>query len=389
MRNWFAYQPIIPCLGIVLVIALAERAFPRLRSPSSTGLSDLPVRTLDLGRVGVRLCGLALTLALVAFVYWLFPEYRGGFYDPFWRFLRTIAPAAILIPFYFAWADRRGLETRDEYQAFGSLLCGGREPGDLARIRRHLLGWLVKAFFLPLMTVYLSDDLRTLYGAIEAASPDTGSIYKLLFGVCYTIDLLFCVVGYSTAIRLFDAEIRSAEPTVAGWVVALMCYQPFLSVIGRFYLQYDDDLYWDNWLAAWPALQMACAAMIIGLSLIYAICTVSFGLRFSNLTHRGIITGGPYRFSKHPAYVAKNLSWWLISVPFVSTQGAGAALRNCCLLALLNLVYFARARTEERHLSRDPAYVAYALWMNEHGLLRGLSRVLPFLRYRPPRRSSR
>ena len=71
-------------------------------------------------------------------------------------------------------------------------------------------------------------------------------------------------------------------------------------------------------------------------------------------------------------------------MPFISDQGWAAAVRNCCLLALLNLVYYARARTEERHLSRDPTYVAYALWMNDHGLLRGLARVLPFLRYRAP-----
>ncbi|HEX4241945.1 MAG TPA: isoprenylcysteine carboxylmethyltransferase family protein [Steroidobacteraceae bacterium] len=384
LRDWLAYEPIIPCLGIVLVIAVAERAFPRLRSPSATGLSDRRLRALDLQRVGVRLCGLALTLALVAFAYWLFPEYRGSFYDPFWRFLRTIAPVAVLVPFYFAWTDTRSLEARDEYQAFGSLLCGGRQPGDFALIRRHLLGWTVKSFFLPLMTVYLSDELRALYGALAIVSPHTMPVYNVCYHVAYAIDLLFCVVGYSTAIRLFDAEIRSTEPTMAGWVAALICYQPFLSVIGRFYLQYDDNLFWDNWLAGIPVLRVVWAASIVALALIYAICTASFGLRFSNLTHRGIITSGPYRFSKHPAYLAKNLSWWMISIPFVSALGPAAALRNSCLLALLNLVYFARARTEERHLSRDPVYVAYALWMNEHGLLRELGRAFPFLRYRPP-----
>ena len=128
----------------------------------------------------------------------------------------------------------------------------------------------------------------------------------------------------------------------------------------------------------------AWAAVIIALTVIYALCTVSFGLRFSNLTHRGIITDGPYRFTKHPAYLAKNLSWWLISVPFVSEQGWSAALRNCVLLGLLNSIYYVRARTEERHLSRDPGYVAYALWIDRHGLLAGVGRVLPFIRYRAP-----
>src|ERR1700733_9581453 len=274
----------------------------------------------------------------------------------------------------------------DEYYAMGALIIGRWRSVDSALIRRHLLGWVVKGFFLPLMTVYLSAEVRSLSAALHTIASDHGvvSVYQVFYHLSYTVDLLFCVVGYGTAIRLFDSQIRSVEPTVAGWVVALICYQPFYSVIGRFYLQYDDAIFWDNWLQVWPAVRVAWAAVIIALTVIYALCTVSFGLRFSNLTHRGIITGGPYRFTKHPAYLAKNLSWWLISVPFVSELGWSAALRNCVLLALLNLIYYARARTEERHLSRDPTYVAYALWIDQHGLLAGLARVLPFFRYRAP-----
>ncbi len=378
------YAPLIPCAGIILVIAVTEWLWPTLRPASAGALSREPQRPLELKRVGVRLLGLLATLVLVAFAYWLLPEYHGDFYHPYWRFLRTLAPLAVLIPLYFVWADVRTPELHDEYHAMGSLVLGGWRDADWPIIRRHLLGWTVKAYFLPLMTVYLGNELKGLYGALEGAAPATMPLYQVFYHLSYAVDLLYCVVGYSATIRLFDAQIRSVEPTVAGWLVALICYQPFYSVIGRFYLQYDDNTYWDNWLQALPTLRACWAAAIIALASMYALCTVSFGLRFSNLTHRGIITSGPYRFSKHPAYLAKNLSWWLISVPFVSEQGWGGALRNCCLLALLNGVYYLRARTEERHLSRDPVYVTYALWMNEHGVLRSLARVLPFMRYRAP-----
>jgi protein-S-isoprenylcysteine O-methyltransferase Ste14 len=386
LRGWLAYAPLLPCLGIVFVIALCERFWPSLRAPSSGALPGNALRPLDLRRVGIRLCGVAATFGLLAFAYWLFPEYGGNFYDPYWQFLRTLAPLGALIPLYLVWADRRIDEPSDEYYAMGTLIIGRWRSVDGALIRRHLLGWVIKGFFLPLMTVYLSAEVRSLSAALHAIASDHGvvSVYQVFYHLSYTVDLLFCVVGYGAAIRLFDSHIRSVEPTVAGWVVALICYQPFYSVIGRFYLQYDDAIYWDNWLLAWPAVRVAWAAVIIALTVIYALCTVSFGLRFSNLTHRGIITGGPYRFTKHPAYLAKNLSWWLISVPFVSQLGWSAALRNCVLLALLNLIYYARARTEERHLSRDPTYVAYALWMDQHGLLAGLARGLPFIRYRAP-----
>ncbi len=382
--HFVAYLPLVPCLAVVLVIAVAEWVAPRLRAASPGALATKVLRPLDLQRVVVRLCGLIATLALIAFLYWLFPEYSGSFYAPYWQFLRTIAPIGVLVPLYFIWADRRLQDPEDEYLSFGYLALGRWRQVQWQLIRHHLLSWGVKAFFLPLMAVYLNDEMRSLHNILAFSTAGNWPAYDLFYHLSYAADLLFCVVGYSTSMRLFDSQIRSVEPTVAGWVAALVCYQPFYSVIGKFYLQYDDNIYWDNWLQPWPGVRAVWASLIIALTCTYALCTVAFGLRFSNLTHRGIITAGPYRYSKHPAYIAKNLSWWLISVPFISDQGWAAAVRNCCLLALLNLVYYARARTEERHLSRDPTYVAYALWMNDHGLLRGLARVLPFLRYRAP-----
>ncbi len=378
------YLPLIPCLVVVMIIATGEWVMPRLGTRSRGALALSARRPLDIGRVAVRLCGLLFTLVLVAFAYWLFPEYRGSFYAPYWQFLRTIAPAAVLIPVYFLWADTHLQDPQDEYLSFGHLVLGRWDAARWPLIRHHLLSWGVKGFFLPLMTVYLNEEIHSLLNLCSAIEKGNWSLYDLLYHLSYGVDLLFCVVGYATSMRLFDSQIQSVEPSVAGWLVALVCYQPFYSVIGKYYLQYDDNIYWDHWLQPWPGVRIAWGAIIIFLTSTYALCTVAFGLRFSNLTHRGIITAGPYRYSKHPAYIAKNLSWWLISVPFISAQGWEAALRNCCLLALLNLVYYARARTEERHLSRDPAYVAYALWMNDRGLLRGLGRMLPFLRYRAP-----
>jgi hypothetical protein len=40
------------------------------------------------------------------------------------------------------------------------------------------------------------------------------------------------------------------------------------------------------------------------------------------------------------------------------------------LLAIVSAIYFWRARTEERHLSADPDYRAYAGWMARHGPIR-------------------
>ena len=378
------YAPALPCLVVAIVVAVGSwRRFTRQQWRAS-GLTSA-WRPLSLRRVAVRVVGLASILLVIAFAYWLLPEYAGVFYRPFWNYLRTLCPLLLLVPFYFAWIDTRLDEKDDEYLAFGRLVLGRRQSADAALIRRHLLGWTVKGFFLPLMTVYLVNEMASTYQAYGAGGVQALLNYEFLYHVAFAVDVLFCVVGYTCTLRLFDSHIRSVEPTLLGWVAALVCYQPFYSVIGQFYLQYQGDFYWDNWLKDWPLVRSVWGGAIIVLLTIYSLSTVAFGVRFSNLTHRGIITAGPYRFSKHPAYISKNLSWWLISVPFVSGQGAAVALRHCCLLLLLNGVYYIRARTEERHLSWDPAYVAYADWIEQHGLLRPLSRLLPFLRYRPQR----
>jgi hypothetical protein len=71
-------------------------------------------------------------------------------------------------------------------------------------------------------------------------------------------------------------------------------------------------------------------------------------------------------------------------VPFLPYHGWADALRNSLALGGVNTIYFLRAKTEERHLSRDPIYVEYALWMNEHGTLAFLGRWFPWLQYTAP-----
>jgi protein-S-isoprenylcysteine O-methyltransferase Ste14 len=343
------------------------------------GFAAAAQRRIDPIRVATRLMGLLATFASIAFLYWLFPEYHGSFYAPYWRFLRLlapiVAPAAIL---YFAWAESRLVEPRDVYWRIGRCLLGRfADRPSFVQGRAHALGWLVKMFFLPLMVVYARDQVNEL-GTVLAAIASTGFVangYSLVFRLGYASDLLFCVVGYVLTLRLLDSHIRSTDTTLAGWLSALVCYQPFYSVIGSYYLAYSESDDWGRHFATLPLLANAWGGAILALVIVYGLSTVAFGLRFSNLTNRGIITDGPYRYTKHPAYLSKNLSWWMVSMPFLSVVGPGTALRHCLLLGVLNAVYYARAKTEERHLAADPAYRAYAEWIAAHGLFARLRRA--------------
>jgi protein-S-isoprenylcysteine O-methyltransferase Ste14 len=84
------------------------------------------------------------------------------------------------------------------------------------------------------------------------------------------------------------------------------------------------------------------------------------GPRFSNLTYRGTVSTGPYRLMKHPAYVSKVVSYWLITVPFVPIQGWAFALQQCLMLSISCSIYYFRAKFEERHLLQFGEYKAYA-----------------------------
>jgi hypothetical protein len=383
------------CAVVFLIIGGGELFWHRSYRNAGTGMAPQALRPADAARVAVRLLGFAFTLGIAAFVYWLFPEYHGAFYNPWWAFLQTLAwPVALLAIPYFVWTDRRLQEPRDAYWHLGCLpyaaLANRMELIDGKALRAHFMAWTVKGFFLALMVVYLNGNIGELGTALGGLLNEPlpwyqRNWYPLFYSIGYVVDLLFCVVGYTITLRLFDSHIRSTEPTAFGWVIALMCYMPFYRTIGDMYLNYQGSFYWDNWLAGVPWLKNVWGGAIVLLVFVYGLATVSFGLRFSNLTYRGVITNGPYRYTKHPAYLSKNLSWWLISVPWVWQDDFFTALRHCCLLALLNLVYYLRARTEENHLSlRDPDYVAYALWMEEHGIMSWAGRIFPIFRYKPP-----
>jgi protein-S-isoprenylcysteine O-methyltransferase Ste14 len=128
---------------------------------------------------------------------------------------------------------------------------------------------------------------------------------------------------------------------------------------------------WTHWFAASPLLLWAWGGVLIFLTGIYAWTTVVFGIRFSNLTHRGVLTHGPYRFTRHPAYLSKNLFWWASVLPFlVTTETLVDAVRNSFFLLVVNGIYYWRARTEEAHLlAEDPKYREYHAWMEERGII--------------------
>lgn len=334
--------------------------------------------------MATKLLGLWATWALIAFVYCLGRWYWRGPYLYAIGLLTWALPVLVLLSVpYVAWLDRRMVEPRDGAWHFGALLLG-REPYDPAMVAAHARAWAVKGFFTAFMLSILPGGwARMVAFDWGIALHDPVEMATGLIELMFVVDVQIGTVGYLLTLRPLDAQIRSANPLLAGWVAALLCYPPFTLMGGGGMLDYRvNTADWWVWLAGHPALLWGWGMLLVALTAIYAWATVAFGLRFSNLTYRGVLTGGPYRFTRHPAYLAKNLFWWCASMPMLATTHSPVdAIRNTVLLGVVSAVYYWRAKTEEAHLlAADPKYRAYSEWIEQHGLvtraLGGLARRL-------------
>ncbi|NML06984.1 isoprenylcysteine carboxylmethyltransferase family protein [Sphingomonas sp. G-3-2-10] len=344
------------------------------RNPS-TGIDWSNVRpwreTLEIS--GTKLAGLWLTWGGIAIIYaggkfWWETRYA-NFPFAMWCF-EMVAPWLFLasIP-YVMWLDRRLVNPKDGAYALGSWAMGNGEA-DKPAIYNHLRSWAVKGFFLAFMVSIVPP------GFGEFVRWDAATIFQnpvALASFCITfmfvIDVAFATAGYILTFRPLDSHIRTANPYAAGWMAALICYPPFLMMGDGGPLDYHEGTAdWAYWFAGHPWVLSVFGVVLVVLTGIYAWATIAFGMRFSNLTHRGVLTHGPYAWTRHPAYLAKNSFWWISTLPFLATTGSWYdAASNSFIMALVSGVYYWRAKTEERHLSEDPAYIAYDEWMTRNG----------------------
>ncbi len=357
----------------LVIYDLKQGAMPRLEPRRSDP---------DVGsRILVKLFALTVIQAVLLGWYWLMRHYFDAtFLDTFFAALKIIWPALLIVmPVYVYIVDQRQSEPEDILWKTGRLLLGQKSAAPAKEWKRFAAVWFIKGFFIPYMFVILVRYMDLILQAPPVL--DWTLMHIWLLDLCYTVDIAYGVLGYVLTCRLFGTHVRSTDPTILGWIVCLVCYGWFNANFGLSLLTYDDGLQWNDWFVLNPPVFWTAYVLILGLTFIYALSTVAFGYRMSNLTYRGIITSGPYRFTKHPAYLCKVASWWLISVPFLSIDGNDAAVRHTLALTAISVIYFLRAKTEENHLSNYPEYVAYAEWINEHGIFRWIGRILPWARY--------
>jgi protein-S-isoprenylcysteine O-methyltransferase Ste14 len=372
-----------PSAGITAVLAcglpmvLWSLAVDKVHRRPSTGIDWAHPRALreTLDTSLVKILGLWTTWAIIALLFLALNWYWQPPYRDVMAIYGALAPwLLVLSAAYIVWLDRVLIDPRDGAHALGLWILGGAgmrdgEAPPPGAIAAHGRAWAVKTFFLTFMIAVVPGNFAEMIhwdNAQIAGNP--ANLARFLIALLFTIDVAFATVGYVLTLRPLDAHIRSATPHLDGWVAALMCYPPFVVMAAGGQLNYQQDTRdWSYWFDGHDRLLWAWGGLLVLLTGVYAWATIAFGPRFSNLTHRGIITHGPYRLTRHPAYLAKNAFWWLSVLPFlVTTQDAATALRNTLMLAAVSAIYYWRARTEEKHLRADPAYRAYSDWAQAH-----------------------
>ncbi len=263
-----------------------------------------------------------------------------------------LAYLVCLVPYYFSLPAGYPTKCR---MAWGVLLK--RRRPDAAETTA-LLSLAVKGIYIPMMSVWAVQHVWAMNRSICEA----GTLWPV-FDVPYWVHFIFLLdvgmflFGYCVEHPRLGNEIRSVEPTVLGWLVALICYPP----LRQFAIAVLDEnpvlVPLDE-----PLLRGAITALWVALFGIYMWATLALNVRASNLTNRGIVRSGPYRWVRHPAYAAKNFAWWLAAITVIASQPTfKPAMVWAVALGTVawSAIYFARAITEERHLLRDPDYREY------------------------------
>jgi hypothetical protein len=128
------------------------------------------------------------------------------------------------------------------------------------------------------------------------------TIFPFLLALFFLIDTLWFAFGYAFESVSLKNRIRSVEPTILGWIVALICYPPFNSFLTKYTNWYANEhvIFFSN------DITFISRIVIILLLSIYIGATLALGAKSSNLTNREVVSKGPYAVIRHPAYSSKN-----------------------------------------------------------------------------------
>lgn len=392
------YTTSISDVQLVLVIALLTSAYLFLseltRAPWTFAERSAQPITVVFARTITKFLGVLVGIFFIFFIVWLFPHYD----DSRLPFLSEAAPLVLsfIVPVTFI------IILATEY-ILGEKKDGTYQFGLLAQLRLREIDWtiffdgvrewILRCFFL----------LINFYGAVWYVAnyrrnglPDfhenfPGFIMQLDLAI-FGLIVLSILPGYIFASRLIDTDLKKVDRTWFGWMINLSCYPPFNAAIFGSLVTYRPaadlaPMYGD--LPVWafhtlqsPPLMYAIATLIIFFAFIHLWGEAIVGIRAANISSRGIITTGPFAFTRHPIYVSKCFQWAFLYFPILNAIGILNMVQSGILFLLVCAIYTGRALSEERLLATNEKYVKYALYMDEKSVFAFVGRWFPIMTFR-------
>jgi protein-S-isoprenylcysteine O-methyltransferase Ste14 len=327
-------------------------------------------------RLAIKLAGVFATLGVVGFAVFVFPFFHRQELASLLNHAAEITMLGLPLLFlYVAAADSVAAMPEDGLYAVGAATLGIKY--DYPALRDFGLTQAIKVCFLTLMLSYLSQDIAFFRGLDwRSLRADDHAVIENVNRLVFTCDVALGALGYLATLSLFGWQVREPDRTAAGWLSCIICYEPFWPAIGGAFFAYHGPGDWHALFGEGSFIYWIWVSAFTACNLVYLLATAAFGPQFSNLTRRGIMTSGPYRYTKHPAYVGKNLGYWINEAPFLLTTSLPNAITRIVMLLGVNAIYVARARCEERLLAQDPVYGDYAAYISRFGALARLTAAL-------------
>lgn len=230
----------------------------------------------------------------------------------------------------------------------------------ISYIKSRMNIWGVKFFFTPLMFQFSIQNFLSVkqqllnlnFQTIPFVYIFNSQFFPIIVSLFYFIDTSVFSFSYTFDLKLLKNEVRYVDTTFLGVMSCLICYPPLNQTIASIipWEHSEYHFFYTN------EITFVIRLLTIILLFIYVGSSVSLGLKCSNLTHRGVVSNGFYKYIRHPAYSSKVAMWWLISIPFMFQS----------LLIVFNalfwtFIYVIRAYTEEKNLNKDGEYSKYKL----------------------------
>lgn len=339
--------------------------------------------------------GVLVGLSFFFFIVWLFPAYDNAT-NLAWLREALMPTLAFVIPASFALIYTTEFilgEKRDGTYQFGLLARMQVRSINWTIFFDGVREWLLRTFFL----------LINFYGAVwyigylrENGLPDINGdfvefIARLDLAI-FGLIVLSILPGYIFASRLIHTELKKVDRTWFGWAINLCCYPPINGAIFGAWVRYVPasetmSIYqtvppWAYHTAAHPALLLLVGALVIFFAIIHLWGEAIVGIRAANISMRGIVTTGPFAFTKHPIYVSKCLQWATLYFPVLNAVGVVNPIQSGILFMLVCAIYVGRSLSEERLLATDSTYVRYALFMDEESLFARIGKWVPIMSFK-------